>query len=109
MLMLLRQDVELEERVQRIYGEVAEEVSDDKLTELFERGSRDAGGHVRGLQRVIREIERGEHEVRVFCPRCGGAISFGQSPEEDALAACPTCDVRVRLRISEGDYVLEEA
>ncbi len=107
-LSALRGDLEFEEAAVKRYGQIAAEVSDPALADLFRELIRGEAGHRRGLRHMIARVEDPATPVILFCPLCGWELDFGPDPAEGDQAKCRMCPERVALRLDEaGDWTLE--
>jgi rubrerythrin len=107
-LAALRADLEFEGAAVKRYGQMANEVDDPTLKELFRELLRGEAGHRRGLRRTIAHMEDAATPVVLFCPLCGWQIDFGPDPGEASEGKCDMCPGRFALRLSRGgDWTLE--
>lgn len=101
---MIETDLEFEKDAVRIYNEFAEKVNDPQLKEMFIEFVKAETGHVNGLQRLVKSIRDGEHEVKFYCPVCGWEVNFGKLPNVGDHARCRMCGVVFELTEIDGNY-----
>lgn len=107
-LAALRADHGFEDAAVKRYGQMANEVHDPGLKELFKELATGEAGHRRGLRRMIADVEDPGTPLILFCPLCGWEIDFGPGAAEGTTGKCPMCPGKFALQLDAGgDWALE--
>ena len=108
MIMLLKEDLELERNAVEIYFGFIERIEDVRIKKIFQILVNDEAGHTAGLNEVLNKLKIGKFDSKFYCPRCGWSLSFGKGSHIEDEVKCPKCSNVFRLVEKNGDYILEE-
>lgn len=103
---LLAEDIEFERTAVKTYYGFVKRIEYSKIKKMFQSLAEDENGHTNGLTETLNKLEKGEFDVKFYCPRCGWTLNLGKGFHANDEVKCPMCENIFRLAEKNGDYIL---
>lgn len=103
---LLAEDIEFERTAVKTYYGFVKRIEYSKIKKMFQSLAEDENGHTNGLTETLNKLEKGEFDIKFYCPRCGWTLSLGKGSHANDEVKCPMCENIFRLVEKNGDYIL---